>query len=413
MANFTVTVEENPRNPNILFVRHRDGKTKLPNGRWKRFHDYTIDKNESQIIDGKRVTGKYLANALAEKVKQRYYNNELGIVDSTETIEELIESYLDSKSKLGWRTLEHYGNSLRHLKTAIQTLPELTTENVRKWEKTLSARFKRNSVYACMNDASMFCNWLVREEKISKTPFKRGMVGTVAESTPKFYKSQEFIALDQALAKLNHHARIACRLAHDHGLRKVEIVGDGRERLAGVLWEDLTWRVDGHVDLLIRKEVSKGKKKARKVRVDPGLVEMLGSRKTGPIVPLIRWVLDDIFQKARTLAGIREELTIHGQRHSFSKDFLQKTGSNQAALRDILGQSDVKTTEIYSHLEESYLDQTMDTLHQKRSTDNSRLKFAGQNNDILMEIVQQPLTKSNEDQHPIDNKIDHNNASNH
>jgi len=399
MANFKVTVEENPRNPNVLFVRHRDGKTKLANGRWKRFHDYTVDKNDRQVIAGKTYTGKSLANALAEVVRQRYYSNELGIVSSTETMEELIESYLDSKSKLAWRTLEHYSNSLRHLKEAIPTLPELTTDNLRTWEKNLTAKFKRNSVYACMNDTSIFCNWLVREDKISKTPFKKGMVGTVEESTPKFYQTTAYLALDESLAKVCHYTRVGCWLAHDHGLRKVEIVGDGRERMEGVLWEDLIWRSNGKVDLQIRKEVSKGKKKARKVRLDPKLVELLGSRKTGPIVPLVRWVFDDRFQKARKMAGIDKDLhTIHGLRHSFGNEFMQKSGSNQVALRDLMGHTDVKTTEIYSHLEESYLDEAMDNLHEKRSIDNAKLKVAGQNNDISLEIIQQPLTNNNEDQ---------------
>lgn len=395
MANFKAWVETT-RAGNFL-VRHRDGKTKLSNGRWKVFTDYCIEKHQTVKSDDKKLTGKQLAHSLAEKVKERYYNGELQVVDSHLALPELIENYLESKRNLSWMSIVHYTQGLRSMQKEMPTLDKLTEENVLAWRKTLEKKYANNTVWGKMTVAQTFCRWLVQEKKISVSPFKKGTVPLKTIAIPRFYTTSEYIEIEESASHLNTpYLQIAFRLAHDHGLRKVEIVGDGKERLHGVLWEDLIWRLDGSVDLVIRKEVTKGKKKSRKIRLDPEFVLLLGSRKSGPLVPITRSHLDYTFAKARRHAPIKQSLTIHGMRHSFGKNFMQ-AGGNQKALRDLFGHSDIKTTDIYSQFEETYLDQSMERTHQKCRDQKALLKVAGQKTDILSKTFALSSSETHDD----------------
>lgn len=387
MANFKAWKE--PTRAGNFVVRFRDG-TRDDKGKLKKFKYCSVDKNQKMMVDGKLRTGAWLADALAEKLVQRHHQNDLGIIDSSQPLPGLAEEYIEKKRKDGkaLQTILHYENSLKHLLEEIPTIKDLTTSSLQEWKDTLEmAGYSRNTTYGFLNDTSMFCNWLVRENKLQKSPFPKGMVGAVAGAEPRFYTTAEFMALDATMSKLNHYARIACRLARDYGLRKVEIVGDGLERMEGILWEDLIWRSDGKVDLMIRKGVTKGRKKSRKIHLGDSFVSMLGSRKSGAIVQLKKNALDDLFQKARKLSGINPALTFHGLRHTFAKDFLQRTGSNQVALRDLMGHTDVKTTQIYSQFEQSYLDDAMEKLQENRQREEGLLNLAGQKDDTFPETI--------------------------
>src|SRR6185295_7203182 len=93
MANFKVYVTKSPRNGNYT-VRYRDGKTKLANGQWKMFSEATIDKTQTLMVGGKLRKAEWIAEDLAEKIRERYYTNKLEIVDSDEKLEPLIEKFI-------------------------------------------------------------------------------------------------------------------------------------------------------------------------------------------------------------------------------------------------------------------------------------------------------------------------------
>lgn len=389
MANFKAWVETSPRNGNF-FVRHRDGKTKLPSGRWKVFADYTIGKHQMMAINGKKFVGKKLAEELAEKVRKRYYNGELEVIDDSKSLAEWVEQYFDEKRNIAWTTKVQYQKALDHMMQKIKTLTELSDyRNLLAWRTSLEKRgYMPNSVWSYMNGARIFCKWLSRKKILPKSPFdaEKGICPDQPEDSPRFWTLEEFLAFEDQIKGLEDYGVIACRLAHDYGLRKVEIVGDAVERLQGVLLEDLIWRVDGKVDLNIRKEITKGKKKARKIRLSKSfvksLLKVIGARKSGPIVPMTRARLDYIFRKARELSNVKIGLTFHGQRHSFGTDFLETVG-DQKALRDLFGHSDLKTTDIYSHHQETYLDRCMEIMEEARKKKEHEARIAGQNNDIV------------------------------
>ncbi len=282
MINFKAWVEET-RAGNFL-VRHRDASGKKHN-------DYCIEKMQKLEIDGEVKTGRWLANALRDRVMQRYFNHELGQFDLTEKIKDCAESFLDEceSNNRSICTIRHYDVSLRRFQeeTSATTLADITVEKVRDWKVLMTKAGRKNAtIRGRLSSLRCFLNWLVNEKKIGVSPFGKKMLPMAKEKEPQFYTRAEFKALDDALALESPMARLACNLAHDCGLRKIEIVGNGEGR-DGVQCEDIEWLGDGKANLILRDEIVKGQKRGRVIRLTRGLLVMIGLRTSGPIVTIV------------------------------------------------------------------------------------------------------------------------------
>lgn len=418
MANFKVTIEQSPRNPNVFFVRHRDGKTKLPSGRWKVFHDYTIEKTQTMIIDGEKKTGKWLANKLKEKVEERHLKNEMGIIECEESLLDLKKKFLEvkEKQKRSPRTIRHYEMSLRFFldQNPVKIPKDITLPVLENWKEAMeSGGLEQSTIALRLTGVSVFCKWLVRKKKLGASPFENvdddddeteRLIPPSRPKEPKFWTSAEWLALDAVLAKISHPLRILCYLAHSAGLRICEGVGH-REGGQGVQWEDITWLEDGQADLFLRPEVVKGGIKSRFVPLDEETINLLGSRRVGSLVTLDREEADRLFAKAMFLAGLKNDpkrkLVFHGLRHTFAMNYLQSNKGNMVALMDLLGHSDPKTMKIYARFEKRYYREGIQASYERRHREEAILRVAGQNNNITPQIVQQAATKINEEQHGI------------
>ncbi len=394
---------ENPKNSKSLFVRFRDHKTKLPNGRWKVFTETLVDKKLRVFEDGKWKTAPVIANEIARKLEVDYVLNKRGRIDSSESLEKSVDDYLEDKKDLAWRTLVHYRGNLELMKQYFTSLDDLASkEKIGQWRDHLKVvpikggkkGYSINSIHGALNDVRMFCNWLVYKKKMSKSPFikeapqEKPIVPAQTKPRPRFYSINDFMKLEKVVATLDPIALRACRLAHDCGLRKVELVGDGVERLEGILWEDLIFNPDGTVNLLIRAEVTKGQKKERVVRVPETTLAILGPKGTGPICPIKPSHFDWVVKCALKIAGIKKMpgLFIHSFRHSLGKNFLQ-AGGKMEALQEILGHEDLETTRIYGQFEQSFLGDGVDRTAMKVELEKARLLLTGQISDISIEIV--------------------------
>lgn len=364
MPNFRVWVEKT-RNGGHL-VRHVN-----PDG--SRAKDYRLDPRESLEINGKRVTGKNLANLLCEKVRERYYAKELGVESSDEPIGPLIDRFISERESNNYQpsTLTHNRNSLTRLvmDNHIRSIAEIDNDKLRTWKHNMTQRgWATETIRGCLADTSTFLNWLVETGKLRVSPFGKKMLPQKKDAEPKYYTAAEFEALDAELTRRHYPTRILCNLAHGAALRKEEALG--------VTWEDIIWNSDGTADLLVRKEVAKGKKRSAVIPLDEGIMEILGSRKSGSLVQATKNHVDHYFKMARKACGIRKELTIHGLRHSFAKNHLQSEKGNLNSLMKLMRHSTLSSVMIYAQFEKSFLRESIDEAYRKRLMAQT---LAGQN----------------------------------
>jgi integrase/recombinase XerD len=77
---------------------------------------------------------------------------------------------------------------------------------------------------------------------------------------------------------------------------------------------------------------------------------------------LSRAAIFDLIKKLAKQAGIEKNISPHSLRHSFATH-LMEGGANIRSVQEMLGHVSIATTEIYTHLDRSFLKETLEQYH--------------------------------------------------
>lgn len=77
---------------------------------------------------------------------------------------------------------------------------------------------------------------------------------------------------------------------------------------------------------------------------------------------LTRMTIFNIMKKWTQISGLNKDISPHTFRHSFATHLLEG-GADLRAVQEMLGHSDISTTQIYTHLDKEYLKEVHQTFH--------------------------------------------------
>ena len=98
----------------------------------------------------------------------------------------------------------------------------------------------------------------------------------------------------------------------------------------------------------------------RFVEIEPGYEDTLFLGRRGR--ELTRQMVFTMLRRTAHEAGIRKQVSPHTFRHSFATH-LMESGADIRVVQEMLGHSSVSTTEVYTHLDQTYLRDQMERFH--------------------------------------------------
>lgn len=285
---------------------------------------------------------------------------------------ELIDSFLTSSllsGNLSRNTVSAYSRDLLDADSFIPCLLSADKSDVSEWLHHLS-RIGRSpsTVSRKLSSLRAFYSYLLETGRIESNPTarlhappgRRGIPHPL--SVERVFRLIEVWTGEDALSARN---RALLELAYGSGLREGEIISLSVDRLS---------LRDGWV-----RPLGKGSKE-RMVPMSKPSAHWLGvyldrwrgglsTARSGKIVfltrrgnPLSRMTVWNIVRNSALQAGIETDIHPHTLRHSFATHLLEG-GADLRVVQELLGHSDIRTTEIYTSVSRKMLSEAVDRYH--------------------------------------------------
>lgn len=215
-----------------------------------------------------------------------------------------------------------------------------------------------------------FFKYLLLEEVIDSDPTELIDSPKIGRKLPEVLSVVEIDAMEAAidLSKPDGHRNKAIiETLYSCGLRVSELVS---LRLTDLFFTDGFIRVIGKGDK--QRLVPIGTKAITDINMYLMQRNSIDSRidsESRNIVFLNRWgrkltreMVFTIIKKYAALAGIKKNISPHTLRHSFATHLIEG-GADLRAVQEMLGHESIQTTEIYTHLDNQYLRETIMMFH--------------------------------------------------
>jgi integrase/recombinase XerD len=296
------------------------------------------------------------------------------MADTTKRWEELsrkYRNYIKLEKRLSDNTVQSYMRDLRQFVEFVTTgendiAPRwVSAANIEAFmaslydlgvEKTTQARM--------LSGVKSFFNYLLLEEIIDSSPVEFIEGPKIGRHLPDVLSMTE---IDRIIAQVDGDSDLAIRNAamletmYSCGLRVSELVG---LRLGDLFFDDGFIRVTGKGDkqrLVPVSDVARRRiQKYLAVRSGRGNIDTLFLNNRGK--GLTRVMIFTILKNATLAAGIDKTVSPHTLRHSFATHLLEG-GASIRQVQEMLGHESILTTEIYTHIDRTHLQRTINEHH--------------------------------------------------
>lgn len=283
----------------------------------------------------------------------------------------LFLQYLQIEKNYSHYTVEYYESDISEFFLFMSEQSIVNVENVEYSDvrlfltKLFEQKLSRKSVARKISSIRSFYKFLLREKLVEQNPFAQASIPKAEKRLPNFFYEEELSVLFQA-----------CDVAEPLGQRNMAILellyatGIRVSECCGILLHDIDFDLS---TLLVH---GKGKKDryvpfgnfahaALERYIESGRRDILSHHKKehdylfvnargGPLTTRgLRTVLNGIIENS-TLTG---KIHPHKLRHTFATHLLNN-GADMRTVQELLGHSNLSSTQIYTHVTNDYLKKT-------------------------------------------------------
>ncbi len=283
-------------------------------------------------------------------------------------------SYLKIEKGLAENSVFAYQNDVGKLKDFAEPLQlaatDLTIEHLNEFIKDLydlglSARTQARII----SGIKQFFHYLLLEGELKADPSELLEMPKIGKKLPEVLSIEEIDRMIDAIdlsKNEGHRNKAILETLYSCGLRVSELVN---LRFEEIFFNEGFIRVIGKgnkqrlvpVSPSVKKEIdiyNEGIRRHQKIQ--PGNESFVFLNRRG--AKLTRVMIFTIIKNLAMEAGIQKNISPHTFRHSFATHLLEG-GANLRAIQEMLGHESITTTEIYTHLDQSYLNEAIISFH--------------------------------------------------
>ena len=283
---------------------------------------------------------------------------------------------LKVERNLARNSLESYERDLQqyhqYLKTELKlkTIRNVTLGHIRSFVRKLSNRgLAANSIKRAVSSIRTYHNFLSAEGHMEDNPAQLVDTPKIPRKLPNVFTIQE---IDKILGIIPENAPMAQRdlaifeMMYSCGLRVTELCDF---KTSDILWDSEMIRVQGKgskqrfvpIGPIARENLKNYLNRERNTLADknPNVAEVFLSRNGRKLTRMMIWVL---LKKWTESAEVKKEVSPHTLRHSFATHLLEG-GADLRSVQEMLGHTDITTTQVYTHLDKEHLKEVHRTYH--------------------------------------------------
>ena len=281
--------------------------------------------------------------------------------------------FLKVEKSVAQNTLDAYSRDLSNLLNDLKNahdldISDVTTEILSGWLQGLSRQgFALRSQARMLVTVRGLFRFLCREKYLKADPADALAMPRPARTLPALLDFEEIQALMKAAAAPTmERDRAIIGLLYGAGLRVSELVNlelnsisldAGLIRATGKGNKERVVPIGGPVIEILTEYLNVGRPAQLKTRVSdlffPG---------RNPQKPLTRQAVFKILRRLSLAAGMKKDISPHKLRHAFASHLVQG-GADLRFVQVMLGHADLRTTEIYTHIDRDHVRRAYNRAH--------------------------------------------------
>ncbi len=288
------------------------------------------------------------------------------------------QNYLRLERGLSHNTIYNYSfdiNKLYHWLTEnnIEISPiSIEQETLQQFNFHIAKEVNTRSQSRIISGLKGFFNYLVFEEYRKTNPLdliESPKIGRKLPDTLSLEEIDELITTIDLSTPQGERNRAIIETLYGCGLRVSELIN---LKISDLFFKEDFIKVTGKGDKqrfvpigsLTIKYIDTYRKQIRNHQTIQPLAKdtlFLNRRGNGLTRAMIFHIIKELTEKA----GINKKISPHTFRHSFATHLLEN-GADLRAIQQMLGHESITTTEIYTHVDKSYLSEVMNTFHPRK-----------------------------------------------